>query len=201
MIRKEKLEELKLLIEELKVIEVNKREVRQENKFLQSIAYNFTLNNGMILPREKLIKGGNDGSASIIMPFVSDGEVLTVIEPRVFTELTVGVGFPAGYIESSEDYRIGALRELSEETGYIPEELILMDSFYQDEGVSGALNYIFLANGCKKKYEQKLDKDEIVRYMTFNYYELFELERLGYIRGGNAKLALEKSKKYILKER
>ena len=33
--------------------------------------------------------------------------------------------------------------------------------------------------------------------MSFTYDELFELERLGYIRGGNAKLALEKSKKYI----
>lgn len=201
MIRKEKLEELKSLIEELKVIEVNNRKVKQENKFLQSIPYSFTLNNGIVLPREKLIKGGNDGSAAIIMPFISDDEILTVIEPRVFTELTVGVGFPAGYIESSEDYRLGALRELKEETGYVPRELILMDSFYQDEGVSGALNYIFLANCCEKKYDQKLDKDEIVRYMTFNYQELFELEHLGYIRGGNAKLALEKSKKYVLKGR
>jgi len=201
MIRKEKLEELKSLIEELKVIEVNNRKIKEENKFLQSIPYSFTLNNGIVLPREKLIKGGNDGSAAIIMPFISDDEVLTVIEPRVFTKLTVGVGFPAGYIESSEDYRLGALRELREETGYVPRELILMDSFYQDEGVSGALNYIFLANGCEKKYDQKLDKDEIVRYMTFNYQELFELEHLGYIRGGNAKLALEKSKKYVLKGR
>ena len=201
MIRKEKLEKLKSIIEELKVIQVNEREVRQEDKFLQSIAYNFTLNNGMILPREKLIKGGNDGSAAIIMPFVSDEEVLTVIEPRVFTELTVGIGFPAGYIEFGEDSEIGALRELREETGYVPKKLILMDSFYQDQGVSGALNYIYLAKYCEKKFEQKLDKDEIVRYMTFNYQELFELEHLGYIRGVNAKLALEKSKKYLLKGR
>lgn len=201
MIRKEKLEELKSIIEELKTIRVERREVLQENKFLQSFAYNFTLNNGIILPRERLIKGGNDGSAAIIMPFVSDMEVLTIIEPRVFTELTVGVGFPAGYIEYGEDIVTGALRELREETGYVPCEMKLIDSFYQDEGVSSALNHIFLAQGCEKKYEQQLDKDEIVRYMNFNYEELFELERLGYIRGGNAKLALAKSRKYIRKER
>lgn len=196
MIRKEKLEELRGIIEELKVIGVESREVLQENKFLQSMAYNFTLNNGIILPREKLIKGGNDGSAAIIMPFVSDDEVLTIIEPRVFTELTVGVGFPAGYIEYGEDKVTGALRELREETGYVPKEMKLIDSFYQDEGVSGALNHIFLAQGCEKKYNQELDKDEIVRYMKFNYEELFELESLGYIMGGNAKLALAKSRVY-----
>jgi len=201
MIRKEKLEELKSIVEELKTIHIEKRDVLQENKFLQSMAYNFTLNNGIILPRERLIKGGNDGSAAIIMPFVSDMEVLTIIEPRVFTELSVGVGFPAGYIECGEDVVVGSLRELREETGYVPRNMILIESFYQDEGVSSALNYIFLAQGCEKKYGQELDKDEIVRYMNFNYEELFELERLGYIRGGNAKLALEKSKKYIMKGR
>lgn len=197
MIRKEKLEELRFIVNELRTIQVERRNIEQENKFLQSMAYNFTLNNGMVLPRERLIKGGKDGSAAIIMPFVSDMEVLTVIEPRVFTELTVGIGFPAGYIECGEDKVVGALRELREETGYVPREMILMDSFYQDEGVSSALNHIFLAQGCEKKYEQELDKDEVVRYMNFNYEELFELERLGYIMGGNAKLALEKSRKYV----
>ena len=46
---------------------------------------------------------------------------------------------------------------------------------------------------CEKKYDQELDKDEIVKYMTFNYDELFELEKMGYINGANTKLALEKS--------
>ena len=195
--RKEKLEELKEIVEELKTIEVIERKIEQKNKFLQSKSFYFKLNNGIIIPREKLIKGGKDGSAAIIMPVLPNNEVLTIIEPRVFTKLTVGVGFPAGYIENGEDKRVGALRELREETGFVPKELILMDSFYQDEGVSSALNHIFLALNCEKKFEQKLDKDEIVKYMMFNYEELFELEKLGYIKGCNTKLALEKSKTYM----
>ena len=197
--RKEKLEELKEMIEELKTVEVIERKVQNDKKFLQSQAYYFKLNNGLIIPREKLIKGKKDGSAAIIMPILKNDEVLTVIEPRVFTELTVGIGFPAGYIESGEDAKDGAIRELREETGFVTDNMLELDSFYQDEGCSAALNRIFLAQDCHKECEQQLDKDEIVKYMFFNYGELFELEKLGYIKGCNTKLALEKSKIYINK--
>ena len=192
--RKEKLEELKSYIEQLKTIKLEKKEL---NGFIKSQGYECYLNNGSIIKREKLIKGTNDGSAVIIMPITENNEVLVVIEPRVFTKETVGIGFPAGYIEKGENPKIAALRELQKETGYVPEHLEQIDSFYQDEGCSSAYNYIFIAYNCKKKYPQQLDKDELVKYMLFNYEELEELEKLGYIKGANTKLALAKSKNYI----
>lgn len=195
--RKEKLEQLKQIVEELKTIEVKDSVIEQKDKFLQSKAYNFKLNNGLIIPRERLTKGGKDGSAAIIMPVLSNNEILIIIEPRVFTSMTVGVGFPAGYIEQNESAKEGALRELREETGFVPKEMIEIDSFYQDEGISSALNHIFVALNCEKQFDQELDKDEIVKYMTFNYEELLELEDMGYIKGCNTKLALAKSKKYV----
>ena len=139
--RKEKLEELKSIVEELKTIKITKRDIENNKKFLQSDAYYYTLNNGITIPREKLIKGGNDGSASIIMPITKNNEVLTVIEPRVFTNLTVGVGFPAGYIEKDEDIKLSALRELREETGYTTNDIIEIDSFYQDYFVGKSIPF------------------------------------------------------------
>ena len=52
--RKEKLIELKSLIEELKVIKFEKQDI--ESKFIKSEVYDCTLNNGEIIRREKLIK-------------------------------------------------------------------------------------------------------------------------------------------------
>lgn len=195
--RKEKLEELKHYINELKTIEVIEK-TPNSNKFLTVEAFNYKLNNGIILPRERIYKNGKDGSASIIMPVTKEGEILTVIEPRVFTRNGVSVGFPAGYIEKDESPELSAYRELEEETGFTTnQKLILLDSYYQDEGCSAAYNYSFLALDCEKTTDQHLDKDEVIRYMLFNYEELFELEKMGYINGANSKITLEKSKVYM----
>ena len=190
MMKKEKLRQLKEIINQFKILQVKE----SNPSFIKSEAYEFLLNNGLTIKREKIIKGSNDGSAVIIVPYIGN-EILLVIEPRVFTSLGVGVGFPAGYIEVGENPKIAALRELKEETGLVPERIEEVDAFYQDEGCSSAYNHVFLAYNCKKIHDQELDKDEHIEYMKFTIEEAFELEKLGYISGCNAKIALQKIKK------
>lgn len=186
--RKEKLEELKRYVLELKTIDMKKRNV--PSRFINSEVYDVILENGNVIRREKLIKGNNNGSAVIIMPITKDNQILTVIEPRVFTNMTVGVGFPAGYIEKGETSEEAAIRELKEETGYVGSKLILLDTFYQDEGISSALNRSYIILDAERKYNQTLDDSEYIKYMLFTYDELLELEKMGYISGANTKLTL-----------
>ena len=170
---------------------IEKPKVKQ---FLTSVLYECHLNCGRVIFREKLVKGGKDGSAAIIVPFTKDNRVLVIVEPRVFTKKGVGVGFPAGYIEPEEDELEGAKRELLEETGYQANDMIKLDSFYQDEGCSSAYNTIFLATNCEKVQEQHLDRDEIIKYFECTFEEVEELEKRGYIEGANSKLAIQKVK-------
>ena len=186
----QKLEQLNQIIEEFKT----KRIIDAKPSFIKTKAYYFTLNNGKMVKREQIFKGERDGSAAIIIPYVGDN-LLLVVEPRVFTKEGVGVGFPAGYIEPYEDPKDAALRELREETGLVPEKIVEVDSFYQDEGCSSALNHIFIAYNCKKIYDQKLDKDEFIKYMEFTEDEVYELEKMGYIMGVNSKLGIARLRK------
>ncbi len=195
--RKEKLKELEMIIEDFKTIK--KEKLNKQARFIKGEAYDCTLNNGKTITREKIVKNGKDGSAAIILPVTSCNNVILTVEPRVFSKRTVGIGIPAGYIEEGEDAYVAALRELEEETGYVPNELISLGGFYQDMGCSSAYNQSFLATGCEKKKNQHLDKDEYVKYFDCTFDEALELIDIGYIEGCNAIITLGRAKKYIKK--
>lgn len=217
---KKSLQELRKLLEELKTVKktlVPKSEVYapyikvidgvqyisledlSKGQFVTNERYICTLNNGEDIIREKIMKARKDGSAVIVIPVTKDNEVIVTVEPRVFTEKTVGVGFPAGYIEDGEEPEVAALRELQEEVGIIPEKLIPLSSFYQDEGISAAKNTAYLALGCAEGYEKNPDEGEFVEYFKCSFNEVLELQKDGYIEGSNSVIAIEKAKPYFTK--
>jgi ADP-ribose pyrophosphatase len=194
--RDEKLKELESYINELKT---NKLEEIDNSKtgFLSIKRYACSLNNGKTIVRERIVKNGKDGSAAIILPITTEGNVLLVVQPRVFKPSTVGVEVPAGYIEENEDPIESAKRELEEETGYVCEDMILLAKYFQDSGCSAAYNHCFLALNCKKTKEQHLDKDEFVRYFECSFDEALELIDMGYINGANPIIAFTKAQNYL----
>lgn len=201
--RKEKYDELMSYIEEMRTVELlENRSIRivdgiLEKSFLSIDKMTCLLGNGRLIHREQLLKGKKDGSAGIVLPITDNGQTLLVVQPRPLTQSTVGIEFPAGYIEAGEDPIVAARRELTEETGYVPEEVYLLVKYYQDQGCSRAFNHSFLATGCRREREQQLDASEFIRYFECNYEEALELADLGYINDANSLLALEKSKGLI----
>lgn len=194
--QKEIIDQLQSYKKELRTIRFEKTE---DSKFLQIEPYRCVLENGRVLKREKILKNGRDGSAAIVLPITVSGKAIVNVEPRVFTKETVAVGLPAGYIEPGESPEDAARRELLEETGYVPKELIPLGSFYQDEGISGAKNHYFLAFDCEKVTDQSLDEDEVVKYLQVNIEDLEELLETGYMNGLNSAVTVEKSKQYLRK--
>lgn len=195
--RKEKQEELENYIEELKVKKMELLDA--QGKFLTSERYVIELNNGHVITREKLLKGGNSGNAAIILPITDEENVLLVVQPRVFTKSGVAVELPAGYIDGAEEYEVAARRELFEETGYVPEAMHLLGSFYQDQGCSSAFNQAFLAEGCHRVSKQHLDGDEFIKYFECTFDEVVELMNKGIINDCQSQLTIERGKQFLKK--
>lgn len=206
--RKEKLEELREYIKELQTVSKERKKEEfiyqgsqpiKRKGFINIESYNCKLQNGIIIPREKIVKGNTNGSAAIILPITKEGNTLLVVQPRVFTKDTICVELLAGYLEKEEEPLTSGKRELEEETGYVPEKMRLLASYYQDQGCSAAYNYSMIALGCKKTKAQNLDKDEIIRYFECSFDEMVELVEEGYITDIQSQFTIEKAKSLVKK--
>ena len=197
--RKVKRDELNSYIEELKTI--RKELIDRTPHFIRVERYLCTLNNGEQIIREKVIKGRSEGNAAVVLPVTTDSTVILTVQPRFFKPSTIGVDFPAGLVDSGEDFKTAALRELKEETCYFSDNISELIGYHPDDGVSGSYNKGFIALDCYKVGEQKLDPGEFVRYFECNIDELFELQEEGFITGGGSQLLLEKSRPFLEKRR
>lgn len=196
-IRPEKLDEILSIVDEFKVKKVLEEYETSSPHFIRVKGLKVELANGKILNREIILKNKQTGSAAVMLPITKDNDVILTIEPRVATARTVGISFPAGYIEEGEQPQVAAVRELFEETGYAAGKIIPLASYYQDAGCSKAYNHAFLMKDCEKIGDQHLDEYEYIKYVKCKYEEALYLMDSGYIEDCNAIIALEKSKVYM----
>ncbi|MCH5167191.1 MAG: NUDIX hydrolase [Erysipelotrichales bacterium] len=192
--------ELESIRDELSILSIRKIPDLEKN-FLTVETYQIILKDNTIFNRQKLVKNKRDGSAVVVVPITKDNKSLVIVQPRVFSESGIGVEIPAGYIDPGETPEDAAIRELREETGYDCEKLIPLKSYYQDQGISGAHNTCFLALGCEKKYDQRLDRDEYIKYLECTFNDLVYLVNNGIINDANGIIAINEAKKYLRKLR
>lgn len=131
-----------------------------------------------------------DGVA--VLPLDENNNVLTVTQYRyVFARPMVEL--PAGKLDGGEDPVKGALRELKEETGAVPEELISLGSIILSPGCFGETLHLFLARGLKME-EQQLDEDEFLNVERIPFDELYRRICTGEIDDAKTVTAVLKTK-------
>ena len=110
-----------------------------------------------------------DGVA--VLALDEDNNVLTVTQYRyVFAKPILEL--PAGKLDGGEDPRVGALRELKEETGAVPDTLESLGRIVLSPGCFGETLHLFLARGLHMG-QQHLDEGEFLNVDRIPFDELY----------------------------
>lgn len=152
--------------------------------------YKVTLSDGSSRRVEEITKRGVPGDAAVIIPITTDGNVVMVVQSRPNIKETVSVELPAGMVDPGEDYQTTAVREMLEETGYEAESVYELEWHYQDQGCSGAIIKTFVAEGCKRKQEVRLDDGERLTYVEMSFEDILDMIKNREISDANTKIAM-----------
>lgn len=107
---------------------------------------------------------------------------------------------PAGKLEDGEDPQTGALRELEEETGLMPDEVRFLGVSYSSPGIMTEKIYLFFARDLKQGPTHP-DEDEFVETVRIPLPELMAMVDDGRIPDGKSLAGILKATRLLAKER
>jgi 8-oxo-dGTP pyrophosphatase MutT (NUDIX family) len=106
--------------------------------------------------------------------------------------MQVSLEFPGGVVDEGEDPLAAVTRELTEETGYVAKEVVLLGSVNPNPALMGNRCYTYLAEDCHHPgHGQDLDDNEIIDVELVPVEELIEGRRNGEFDHAMMHVALE----------
>ena len=144
---------------------------------------------------------GNEGVREIvkhvgavcIVPITDNCEVVLERQYRYAVDETL-IEIPAGKLDSPDEIPLeAALRELREETGITPREMVYMGIYYGSPAIMGEKIHMYLAKGLTFG-SNDLDSDEFLEVFTMPIDEAVEMTLRGEITDGKTQVALLRAK-------
>ena len=163
-----------------------KNEVLYNGSFFEILRETYKLPNEKTVEKEKIIKNGGKNSV-IVIAITQDKEYIITFQNRIKDERIAE--FPSGYIENDEDPIEAAKRELQEETGYVSDDLFIVDEAFTAPGIDNSVTYIVIANNYIKTDKLKTNDTELINYGLFSEVELKYLIGSNIMNGAMNKLA------------
>ncbi len=117
--------------------------------------------------------------AVVIVPVLPDGRIVFVRQYR-YAVGRVLYELPAGKLDAGEQPDVCAGRELQEETGYIATDLQRLSSVLTVPGFCDEVIHVYRATGLTAA-EKRLDADEFVEVVVFDYQQALDLVKDGVI--------------------
>ncbi len=167
-----------------------------EKTLTQEIKYNGRILNLRV--DKVMLENGNEAWREVIehsggvsvVAFDENDNLLMVRQFRYpYKEVTWEI--PAGKINYGEDPKECGARELTEETGYIADELDSLGLLYPTPAYDTEKIYIFYAKGLKKA-EQNLDEDEFLSVERVPFDKALEMVMNGEIKDAKTQIAILK---------
>lgn len=137
------------------------------------------------------------GDAVVVVPLDGEGRVLMVRQYRKPIELHL-LELPAGGLDGNETPEAGALREMQEETGFLPGRLVPLGGFYAAPGYCQEYLHLFLASDLRPS-KLAHDDDEHLVLEKLSLAEALALVESGGIRDAKSVAGLLRAERYLLR--
>jgi ADP-ribose pyrophosphatase len=126
-------------------------------------------------PAEYVTKDAIGKVACAIIALTANNEVVVAEQFRPGPE-EILLELPGGGAEDQESSQEVAVRELKEETGYVPNSVEYLGKVYKDAYTNTTWHF-FLGRDCWDSGEQQLDEGEFVNVRLISIEELFDNAR------------------------